>query len=238
MFSASGGPIRIALVGATGMIGRAVVEACIGREDVRLVAIARREMKLPIGAKMELFVADPAKWEEVLEAVKPQVMINALGTTLKKSGGDEDTFRAVDQELVLEVARAAHRQGVQRFISVSSVGAHILAKTFYLQVKGEVERDLAKVGFRRLDILRPSLLRGARPDDLRFAERLGMIASPLGNLMLQGGYRKYRAVEADTVADAALALSLTKPGGKFAHEHDAILRAANSLPQPETGPMA
>lgn len=238
MFSASGGPIRIALVGATGMIGRAVVEACIGREDVRLVAIARREMKLPIGAKMELFVADPAKWEEVLEAVKPQVMINALGTTLKKSGGDEDAFRAVDQELVLEVARAAHRQGVQRFISVSSVGAHILAKTFYLQVKGEVERDLAKVGFRRLDILRPSLLRGARPDDLRFAERLGMIASPLGNLMLQGGYRKYRAVEADTVADAALALSLTKPGGKFAHEHDAILRAANSLPQPETGPMA
>ncbi|MGB5779319.1 MAG: NAD(P)H-binding protein [Allopontixanthobacter sediminis] len=238
MFSTSGGPIRIALVGATGMIGRAVVEACIGREDVRLVAIARREMKLPVGAKMELFVADPAKWEEVLEAVKPQVMINALGTTLKKSGGDEDVFRAVDQELVLDVARAAHRQGVQRFISVSSVGAHILAKTFYLQVKGEVERDLAKVGFRRLDILRPSLLRGARPDDLRFAERLGMIASPLGNLMLQGGYRKYRAVETDTVADAALALSLTKPGGKFAHEHDAILRAANSLPQPETGPMA
>ncbi|MGB3379633.1 MAG: NAD(P)H-binding protein, partial [Allopontixanthobacter sediminis] len=87
MFSTSGGPIRIALVGATGMIGRAVVEACIGREDVRLVAIARREMKLPVGAKMELFVADPAKWEEVLEAVKPQVMINALGTTLKKSGG-------------------------------------------------------------------------------------------------------------------------------------------------------
>lgn len=232
------GPVRIALVGATGMIGRAVVEACIGREDVRLVALARREMKLPVGARMEMFVADPANWEEVLEAVRPQVMINALGTTLKKSGGDEEAFRAVDQQLVLEVARAAHRQGVQRFISISSVGAHIFAKSFYLQVKGEVERDLAKVGFRRLDILRPSLLRGERPGDLRFAERLGMIASPLGNLMLQGGYRKYRAVEAETVADAALALALTKPGGKFAHEHDAILRAANALPQPETGPVA
>lgn len=238
MFNAATGPLKIALVGATGMIGRAVVEACVGREDVRLVALARREMKLPVGARMEMFVADPANWEEVLEAIKPQVMINALGTTLKKSGGDEDAFRAVDQQLVLEVARAAHRQGVQRFISISSVGAHILAKTFYLQVKGEVERDLAKVGFRRLDILRPSLLRGARPGDLRFAERLGMIASPLGNLVLQGGYRKYRAVEAGTVADAALSLALTKPGGKFAHEHDAILRAANALPQPEPGPMA
>jgi uncharacterized protein YbjT (DUF2867 family) len=233
MFNAPSGPLKIALVGATGMIGRAVIDACIGREDVRLVAIARREVKLPVGAKMELFVADPDHWEEVIEAVKPQVVINALGTTRKKSGGDEDAFRAVDHDLVLDVARAAHRQGVQRFISVSSVGAHILAKTFYLQVKGETERDLAKVGFRRLDILRPSLLRGVRPDDLRFVERLGIIAAPLGNLMLQGNYRKYRAVEADTVADAALGLALTKPGGRFAHDHDAILRAANSLPQPE-----
>jgi uncharacterized protein YbjT (DUF2867 family) len=215
------------------MIGRAIVQACTGREDVRLVAIARREMKLPTGAKMELFVADPDHWDEVIEAVQPHVMINALGTTRKKSGGDDDAFRAVDQDLVLRVARAARAHGVERFISVSSVGAHILARTFYLQVKGEVERDLAKVGFRRLDILRPGLLRGTRPDDPRFFERLGIIAAPLGNLMLQGKYRKYRAVEAKTVADAALAFALTKPGGRFAHDHDAILRAAHSLPQLE-----
>lgn len=231
-------PVKIALVGATGMIGRAIVEACTGREDVRLVAIARREMKLPVGAKMELFVADPDHWEDVIEAVQPQVMINALGTTRKKSGGDDDAFRAVDQDLVLTTARAAHAHGVERFISVSSIGAHILAKTFYLQVKGEVERDLAKVGFRRLDILRPGLLRGPRPDDLRFMERLGIIAAPLGNLMLQGSYRKFRAIEASTVADAALALSLTKPGGRFAHDHDAMLRAAHSLPQLELAPTA
>ena len=233
MSNAASVPVKIALVGATGMIGRAVVQACTGREDVRLVAIARREMKLPDGAKMEMFVADPDHWEEVIEAVQPQVMINALGTTRKKSGGDEEVFRAVDHDLVLEIAQAANRQGVQRFISVSSIGAHILSKTFYLQVKGEVERDLAKVGFRRLDILRPGLLRGPRPDDLRFLERMGIIAAPLSNLMLQGGYRKYRAIGAETVADAALALAMTKPGGRFAHDHDAILRIAQTLPQLE-----
>jgi hypothetical protein len=64
-------------------------------------------------------------------------------------------------------------------------------------------------------------------------ERLGIVAAPLANLMLQGSYRKYRAIEAATVADAALALALTKPGGRFAHDHDAILRAAASLPQLE-----
>lgn len=227
-------PVKIVLVGATGMIGRAIVQAATGREDMRLVAIGRREMKLPVGARMEMFVAQPDQWDEVIEASQPDVVINALGTTWKKSNGDEGAFRAVDQDLVLQVARSAHAHGVQRFISVSSVGAHILAKNFYLQVKGEVERDLAKVGFRRLDILRPSLLRGDRHDDPRFAERLGILSAPLANLMLHGKYRKYRAVEAETVADAALYLALTKPGGRFAHDYDAIERAARSLPQLET----
>ena len=39
-------PLRVALVGATGLVGRRVIEECIGRPDVRLVAIARREVKL------------------------------------------------------------------------------------------------------------------------------------------------------------------------------------------------
>ena len=78
-------PLRIALVGATGLVGRRVIEACIGRSDVRLVGISRREVKLPQGARMELFVAEPDKWGEVFEALRPTVLISALGTTMKKA---------------------------------------------------------------------------------------------------------------------------------------------------------
>ncbi len=222
---------RIALVGATGLIGRTIIQQTIGREDLRLVAIGRREVKLPPGAKMELFVADPAQWCDVLEAVRPAAVINALGTTWRKSGRDEGAFRAVDQDLVLSVARAAHELGVQRFLSISSLGADLATKNFYLRVKGEVERDLMKVGFQRLDILRPGLLLGLRQGDLRFAESMGIAAAPLMNLFLHGKYRHYRAISARTVADAALALAMRKAGGKFAHDYDAILRAAHSLPQ-------
>lgn len=229
-------PLRIALVGATGLVGRAIVHAATGREDMRLVAIARREMKLPAGARMEMFVAEPDRWDEVIEAVKPDVLINALGTTWNKSGKDEAAFRAVDQELVLDVARAAHKAGVKRFISISSVGASLAARNFYLQVKGEVERDLAKVGFKRLDILRPGLLRGSRENDVRAAEGLGRIAAPLLNLALHGKFRQYRAIRAETVADAALSLAMRKAGGKFAHDNDAILRAAQTLTRPELAP--
>ena len=226
---------RIGLVGATGLIGRTVIGQCIGREDVRLTGIARREVRLPRGIRMELFVAEPSKWGEVIEAIRPQALICALGTTWKKAGEDEAAFRAVDEDLVLETARAAKEFDVERFVHISSIGADPMSRTFYLRVKGEVERELTKMRFGRLDILRPGLLLGKREDDYRAAERLGTFAAPLGNLLLHGKYRQYRAIRAETVADAALALSKRAARGRFVHDNDAILRAAKALPQIEHG---
>lgn len=226
-------PARLALVGATGLVGQAILRLAVGREDLRLIGIARREVPLPPGARMEVFVAEPAKWGEVLEAVKPDALICALGTTIGKVGGDRDAFRAVDQTLVVDTARAALAAGVERMVTVSSVGADRHAKNFYLGVKGETEAELAKLGFNRLDILRPGLLVGARQGDSRPAERLGIIASPVMNLLLHGRYRQYRAIRAETVGAAALALALRKTRGRYTHDNDAITRAAATLPQPQ-----
>lgn len=227
-------PLRIALVGATGLIGGQVIRACIGREDVRLTGIARREAMLPKGIRMELFVAEPEKWGEVIEAMRPQALICALGTTWKKSGQDETAFRSVDEEMVLQTAEAAKAQGVERFVHISSAGADPTTSRFYLRVKGEVERELIKLGFGRLDILRPGLLRGQRENDQRTAERLGVALAPVANLMLHGRFRQYRGIKADIVADAALALAKRPARGRFVHDNDAIVRAARTLTRPET----
>jgi len=221
---------RIALVGSTGLIGGKVIEASLGREDMRVTAVARREAPLPRGARMELFVAEPAKWGEVFEAVKPVALICALGTTMRKSGGDEKQFRAVDHDLVLQTAEMAYHAGVQRFLAISSIGADPLSRNFYLRVKGEVERELMKMKFGRLDIVRPGLLLGLRRGDLRPAEQLGQLLGPLANLGLHGTARRYRAIHARHVADACLALALRKARGRFRHEYDSIMRAARSLP--------
>ena len=223
--------VHVGLVGATGLIGTAVMAQRVGREDLRLTGIARREARLPRGIRMELFVAEPAKWGEVIEAVRPRAIICALGTTWKKAGEDEAAFRAVDHDLVLDTARAAKDLGVERFVHVSSVGADPQAKTFYLRVKGETERDLIKLRFDRLDILRPGLLLGARENDRRTAERLGIAAAPIANLLLHGRYRQYRGIKADIVAQAALSLAKRAARGRFIHDNDAILRAARALPE-------
>ncbi|WP_086608047.1 NAD(P)H-binding protein [Erythrobacter donghaensis] len=220
------GPVRVALVGATGLVGRRVIEVSSAGDEVRIVGIARREAPLPPGARMEMFVAEPEKWGEVLEAVRPRALICALGTTMKKAGGDKDAFRAVDHDLVLATAEAARRAGVPNMVLVSAAGADARSKNFYMQVKGETEDALSRAGFKRLDILHPGLLRGERPDDLRFAERAAMIAAPLIDPLLSGSWARFRSIDAGLVAEAALGLALRRAGGRFTHDNDAMRRAA------------
>ena len=112
--------VRIALIGATGLVGSRELGQCVGREALRLTGIARREVALPRGIRMELFVAEPAKWGEVIEAVQPKALICALGTTWKKAGADEAALRAGDQDRVRDSARAARELGVERCVLICS----------------------------------------------------------------------------------------------------------------------
>lgn len=220
---------RILLAGATGLVGTRVMEEAVGRRDLRLVALSRREAKMPPGAKMEMMVSEPPRWDEAVALIEPDAAICALGTTWKKAGRDERAFRAVDEELVLRVARAALTSGGRHFVFVSSVGANPNGKTFYLRVKGEVETRLRKLGFYRLDILRPGLLRGPRTGDRRVFERAGIVLSPLANLFLHGERRQYRAIDAQLVARAALRCTQERARGVFQHDYDGIRRLARRL---------
>lgn len=219
-------PERIGMVGATGLIGRRVIEISSAGDQARIVGIARRESTLPEGARMEMFVAEPAKWGEVMEAVKPRALICALGTTWKKAGRDEAAFRAVDQDLILQTAEAAKAAGIANMVLISAAGADAASKTLYMKVKGETENLVSKVGFKRLDILRPGLLRGAREGDFRFAEKVGMTFAPLIEPLLPSRYEMYHSIGADIVAEAALGLAMRRAAGRFTHDNEAMKRAA------------
>lgn len=215
---------RVVLVGATGLIGRAVMAAAVGRSDIHLVAVARREVPLPKGARMEMLLSDTEHWPDAIAAGRPHTVVIALGTTIKAVGGDKAAFRAVDHDLVMECAMAAKAAGARQLIVVSSVGALFSSKNFYLSVKGEVEDKLAKLHFDRLDIIRPGLLRGHREGAPRPAERWGAIFSPLVDLLLMGSLRKYRSARASDLARVILTLASTRQRGRQVHEHDDFRR--------------
>jgi uncharacterized protein YbjT (DUF2867 family) len=214
---------RICLVGATGLVGSQLIAAAVGRPDLRIVAVARRVAKLPEGARMEMLVAEPPNWGDAIAAANAKVLVCALGTTMRKAGGDREAFRAVDLDLVVACARAAKAAGIGHMIVVSSAGASRASRSFYLRIKAEMEEALHKIGLRRLDVVRPGLLRGPRRER-RPAERLAAQLSPLIDALLHGSLRKYRSIRADRLAQAILALAGERAGGRFVHDHDALQR--------------
>lgn len=208
----------VLIAGATGLTGRIVVER-LENADVHII------LRKPVAGFPEYVVqhvADPAAWPDIIRRQKTDVAISCLGTTWKKSGRIEMAFRAVDHDLVLAVAVAAKAAGAKHFISISSVGASAKASGLYLRTKGETDAALMAMGFARLDILQPGLLIGARSDDPRLGERLGMMISPLTNLLTPQVFSKYRSISAETVATAICRLVRETDEGLFIHENDAI----------------
>lgn len=218
-------PRRVLVLGASGLVGQQVLAQAVGRADVRLVAVARSEVALPPGARMEVLLAPVSDWDLAIAESGASHVICALGTTIRQQGGDREAFAAVDRDLVLRMAMHAKVSGATGFVAVSSVGAALSSRNFYLRTKAEMEAGLEKLGFARLDVLRPGLLRGHRRE-ARPLELLGQLAAPLGGLLLHGERRNYRAIPAQIVAAAALQAAYEKARGRFVHHYDDMLRMA------------
>lgn len=227
------------IAGATGLVGAKLLEQALADPGwTRVVAPTRRPLTVqaavaeaPAGLRAALEsgrvinpVTDFASIEPTLFASgsgKVAAVACALGTTMKRAGSKE-RFREVDHGLVLSLAKAARDAGVERFGYVSSVGAKVDGASFYLRVKGEVERDLRALGFGSLVILRPSFLGGERAES-RPLERVGLgLARALGPLIP----RRYRVVGADRVAAALLACLREGRPGVEVLESEAIANAA------------
>ena len=84
-----------------------------------------------------------------------------------------------------------------------------------------MERGLAALGFTRVDVLRPGLLLGDRAQHRR-GEAIARALAPAFNPLLRGKLSRYRAIPADDVAAAAVALLEQDAPGVFVHEHASI----------------
>jgi uncharacterized protein YbjT (DUF2867 family) len=143
--------------------------------------------------------------------------------------GSKAAFRAVDLDMVIAFAGAAHEAGAWHMLSISSVGADPNASSFYLRTKGELEQRLSVLGFERLDILRPGLLKGHRGGPVRFGERLAALLSPVADLMLRGALNRFAAIDAEAVAAAAACCLRKSEPGIHVHHNNDLQRLATAL---------
>ena len=217
---------RVALFGASGLVGRGVLARLQARGEALCCPLRRLPPGLDPAAAL---LTDGPAWSDALLAGRlgnfaPERAISCLGTT-RRAADSLEAFAAVDRDLVLRLFAAAAHAGANHAVLVSSTGADAGSRNDYLRIKGEVEQAVQGMGFHRVDLLRPSLLLGDRVES-RPLERLGIALSGLATPLLQGALRRYRPIDADAVAAAAVgALAETAPG-VFVHEHDGLLALA------------
>lgn len=208
---------RIALIGATGLVGGEIAKR-IARAD--LVLVSRRASGL---AAREI-IAPIDQWREALVNEEVDVAISALGTTIAKAGS-KAAFDRIDRLAVVDFAHAARAAGARHMVVVSAVGASAEARNFYLKTKGRMEAELAELGFDRLDILRPGLLRGHRAEH-RLGESIALRISPLTDRLMGARWPNYCSIAASDVAAAAVALAGQTGGGRFVRHNDAMTALA------------
>ncbi|KVN53018.1 MULTISPECIES: NAD(P)H-binding protein [Burkholderia] len=199
--------MKLLLVGATGLVGRHVLEAALADARVdQVIVLARRP--LSPHPKMRALEVDFDHLPDAADWWRADAVICTLGTTMR-AAGSQAAFRRVDHDYPLAVARLAHRHGTPTYVLNSALGADAASRIFYNRVKGEVEQALAGVGFDSLTYGRPGLIGGSR-DEFRFGERLLVFALSAAAPVLPA---KWRVNPASRIARALLDAAIdARPG--------------------------
>lgn len=199
----------VAVAGASGLVGRALVKHLCADPSVAAVHLLVRSPMTAPDAKAHVHQVDFANLPD-LPALDEVYL--ALGTTLKVAGS-QARFRAVDFDANLAVAHAALAAGAQRIGLVSTLGADPASRFFYNRVKGELEQALSALPLQALVIARPSLLLGERTALGQPRRRGETLAALLDRWLRPLIPLRYRGIAAEDVA-AALANTLPQAQGK------------------------
>ena len=197
----------VLLVGATGLVGRSVLQLALADARVaRVVAPTRRA--LPIHPKLFNPLIDFEQLPEDADWWAVDAVICTLGTTIKVAGSQAAFYR-VDHDLPLQVGELALRHGAKAYALNSALGADPASRVFYSRTKGELERDLAALGFASLTFVRPGLIGGDR-QAARPAEHAAVKVSQWLRPLLPP---RYRVVPAGRIAHHLLASALAGTPG-------------------------
>jgi uncharacterized protein YbjT (DUF2867 family) len=207
------------LIGATGLVGAEVLRLLLADARFDPVVVLGRRPSGVAHRKLREHVVDfdrPASWSDL---VRGDVLFSALGTTLRAAGSPAAQYR-VDHDYQYRVAEAARRNGVATYVLVSSAGASPRARVFYSRMKGELERDVERLGFPRARLLRPGLLDGDRREHRAGEQWALRVLRPLAPVLPASA----RPIHVAVVARAAVAAALDEAPGTVRYEARELFR--------------
>lgn len=202
---------RAIIIGATGLVGRELVKLAVEDPYFSEIAIFVRKASGFNHPKLKEEIIDfdaPDRWKD---KVKGDVLFSALGTTLKKAGS-KSAQRKVDYSYQYTFAKIASENAVPDYVLVSAPGASPDSMIFYSRIKGELDRNVEKLAFRHITLIKPSILVGER-DDERKGEEIGIKVMDFFKKV--PGLKKYRPINGRIVARSMINAAKMKKDERF-----------------------
>lgn len=215
------------LLGATGLVGGHCLDRLLADDRYsRVTTLTRRPLPRAENADSRL---DARVVDFDLLAEQWDVTVNdvycCLGANMT-AAESRTSFRRVDHDYTVEAARLAHESGARRLALVSAVGANPGSRISLTRVKGETERDVAALDYECVEIFRPAMLVGVRPQRRR-GERVAKAVGPAVATLMIGRLRRFRPIKAQDVAAAMIAAVQAGRPGVHVSTYNQILALAN-----------
>ena len=161
--------LKALVIGATGATGRELVNSLINDEDFDQVSIFVRKAPELVHEKLKIHTIHFNEIKKHKDLIKGDILFSALGTTKKEAGGKQRQY-IIDYTYQYEFAKIAAENGVDQLSLVSSIGANPKSFMFYPKMKGELESDVKKLKFKKIDIFQPPMLI-RQPEIIRKGEK-------------------------------------------------------------------
>jgi uncharacterized protein YbjT (DUF2867 family) len=209
--------------GATGLVGNLLLEELIKMGGYPAIKVFVRQPTGISEPNVEEIVTDLSNPSNFSEKITGDDLFICLGTTIKKAGSVAN-MEKIDRDLPVKIAELGRSNGIKKIVVVSSIGASVSSKSYYLRIKGEMEEGILKLNFDKTAIVRPSMLLGERKER-RTGEMVGKVVMKAFRPVLTGKLLKYRAIHGRDVAKAMISV-LQKETDKKIFESDELLKIA------------
>ena len=173
--------LKAIVIGATGAVGRELVDYLINNENYSKVTIFVRRMitrwvDLPEDKKQKLNIIEVdsldclSNYEQITSLLKEETNYDVLFNTLgSRTGQGKETFYKVDYTYVVDSCTLCEKFNISHFSNCSAGNADKDSCFYYSQVKGQAEEACLAKNVNYVSILRPGIITD-RDNDYRCME--------------------------------------------------------------------
>lgn len=214
------------ILGATGLTGSLLLNKLVQDESYASIKLFSRKSTGISSPKIKEFIGDVLHLDDFKEDFMADVVFCCIGTTAAKTK-DRALYKAIDMGIPTKAAQLCKLNSIPVFIVVSAMGANASSSIFYNRTKGQMEEAVLSQQIPVTHILRPSLIIGNRPEN-RIGEKVAAWMMKILNPLFVGKLKKYRSINAESIATAMLLLAKTKSKIPVIVESDKIQQIAEN----------